>query len=319
VTEKTKNSIDLVLEDSKTNNSEVTAILSQAKTSSNEVLQLLERTKTDSAHTAEIARTADEKDQRVDEYQGELKLLTEKYNDLNERLEKLLPAATGVGLAKSFNTRRVSLNPKIRNYLILFIFSILGFIGFGVWALLYKENPSLDDFFRFAVERSPIVVGLVILEEFSRRQFSSTVKLEEDYAYKETISIAFDGYKKAMVEIDASGSTTLAHALGNNVLGVLNQRPGRLIEEHSGYLFPINKAFEDIASGSDASKTKVLSELFSLAGKVVSGTFIKSTIILIAVLSIGIFFGYYIGDKRNNLNKDLQNIEQPNKPSLVTP
>ena len=46
-----------------------------------------------------------------------------------------------------------------------------------------------------------VLAGLVLLEEFSRRNFNITSRLEEAYAYKEVISRSYLGYKKQMENI----------------------------------------------------------------------------------------------------------------------
>ena len=49
--------------------------------------------------------------------------------------------------------------------------------------------------------RMIIIAGLVLLEEFSRRNFNISSRLEEAYAYKEVISRSYLGYKKQMEDI----------------------------------------------------------------------------------------------------------------------
>ena len=142
---------------------------------------------TDSALTAEIARIADEKDTRVEEYETQLKELNDKFTELESNIQDLLPAATGVGLAKSFNTRRKSLEKSVRNYLILYIISIIGFLILGATALASDSINSLSDFITFTLERSPIIAGLILIEELARRQFRSAVRLEEDYADRKSV------------------------------------------------------------------------------------------------------------------------------------
>lgn len=295
------------LESSKKSTTEISNFLSQSKTASTETLQLVERIKTDSAKTAEIARTADEKDKRVNEYETQLSELISKYSELNQKLEDLLPAATGIGLAKSFNARKKSLGPQMLGYFVLLIFSIVGFIWFGAWALFVEDIKNIDDFIRFAFERSPLIAGLIFLEEFSRRQFKAVARLEEDYAYKETISIAFDGYVKAMGHLDKAASGTLAHDLGKNILDILNQRPGRLMETERDNPIPLEKILEDmISTEKQESKTKVFADVFQSATKNIKVSLLRSTGIIIIVLLVGFYIGQNFGSKNSNLETNIK-------------
>ena len=218
------------LQETKNNLDQVKALLVQAKTNQQELQALLEQSKTNSAKTAEIARTADEKDDRVKEYEDQLEKLQIDYDDIKEKINNLLPGATSAGLAKAFNIRKTALGPTRWVAIVIFCTSVVGFIIFGLWAILGEGIKDWSDFMIFTIERSPIILGLIILEEFSRRLFNNTLKLEEDYAYKETLSMAFDGYQKAMTEVQTGAKDTLAHILSMNVLDALKDRPGRLLE-----------------------------------------------------------------------------------------
>lgn len=304
---------------SKTNTDEISAILSQAKTASSEILQLVEKIRTDSAQTAEIARTADEKDERVKEYEEQLSDLIDKYDELNTKLNDLLPAATGVGLAKSFNARKKDLQPQINRYFLIYILSIIGLIALGIWALISAEIKSISDFVKFALERSPIIVGLILLEEFSRRQFRGLVRLEEDYAYKETLSIAFDGYKKALEEVDGKEGDNLAKALGVNVLGALNQRPGRLIEIEKEQSVPIDVFLKELSSGGDSGNSlKNISNVISVFTSSIKYRFTKLALLILLIFIAGIGIGIYLAGSSSsyslNVNSSVNaDNKDPNK------
>jgi len=300
----------------KTALNEIDAALTQVKTSRDEVLTYLEKTKTDSALTAEIARTADEKDTRVEEYETELKELHEKFTELESNIKKLLPAATGVGLAKSFNTRRKTLEKSVQNYLKLYILSIVGFIVLGAFALTSDSINSLSDFLTFTLERSPIIVGLILIEELSRRQFRSAVRLEEDYAYKETISIAYEGYKNAMQDVDDASTDSLATTLGKNVLSILNQRPGELIDIEKENKIPSDQLLNILMSGGqNEQRVNAFSDLL----KNLKTNWLKTSSIILITLVIGGIIGFYLSSYNStnvdvNMQLNSTNTKQVTKP-----
>lgn len=287
-----------ILEQIKKSSGEVPPILEQVKTSRGEVLGLLEIVKTDSAKTAEIARIANEKDQRVAEYEKQLAELAEKYRELDKQLHELLPAATGVGLAKSFHERKASLRRPITIYFVIFLLSVIGFIALGVNGLFVEKVQNLQDFFRFVLERSPIIVGLILLEEFSRRQFAATVKLEEDYAFKETLSIAFDGYKKAMLEVQGTPAESLTALFSKSVIDTLRERPGRLLEVDEKHILPLMDFLERAAGASGKDEAaKVIPDVFRTARSALQIAWMKRAATVILILLLGLGLGYYFATK----------------------
>ena len=269
----------------------------QIKATRDEALKLLTQIKTDAAKTAEIARIADEKDKRVDTYEKQLGELSSKCDELRGQIVDLLPEATGVGLAKSFNTRKIALGRPIRIYFWIFICSVLGFIGLGMYGIFVAKIDTLEEFFKFLLERAPIVIGLILLEEFSRRQYSSTTKLEEDYAYKETISIAFDGYKKAMESLTPGASESLAVTFSKTVIDTLRERPGRLLERDETPLVSLGSLLEASPSVANAVPGGDPQKLLGTAKQAVNAVWLKGIAIVLAVLLGGAGIGYFFGAK----------------------
>jgi DNA repair exonuclease SbcCD ATPase subunit len=281
------------------------AALAQVKANQAEILQLSQTSKTHVAEIAEIARIADEKDERVKEYEKQLETKIQEADAIYEKLEKLLPGATSVGLSKSFNKRKAALDERMKWAQVSFFTSIVGFIGLGIWALKGGAIVSWSDFTLFAIERSPIIAALVLLEEFSRRMYNNSLKLEEDYAFKESLSMAFDGYRKAMAEVQRSGGKeTLPHQLSSNVIAVLSERPGRLIthtekskespEALKVILAPdINAGTETPNETNTNTPTLKTAQLIqAVLGKSQQGTAIK--VFVLVLISIG--FGYLLSN-----------------------
>lgn len=277
---------------------QINAILPQVKTASDDVKAYTEKAQTDSAQLAELARIADEKDKRVTAYEKQLSELNKEFEEFNEKLKNLLPAATGVGLAKSFNDRKVALRYTMFGYLALFLLVICGFIGVGIWAL-NADIKTFREFSLFVLERTPIIAGLILLEEFSRRQFAASVKLEEDYAYKESISIAFDGFKNAMTDIDITGKETLANTFSSQVIRTLGERPGRLMEVPDAN----SKITEDalLALTPESNQPASISGLIKDVRANVKKTGFTIGVIILITLGIGCAAGYYFSVTHQNI------------------
>lgn len=298
----------------KKNDAEIQAILGQVTTSRDAILNLHDKAKTDSKNIERLSSTADATDARVTEYEEQLAQLQEQYKEINDRIEKLLPGATSVGLAKAFNERKQSLKPQIAWGRSLFLGAIFGFMALGFYGLGIEKITSLSQFFIFVFERSPIIAGLILLEEFGRRLYNHTLRLEEDYAYKETMSLSFDGYKKAMADIDNNeprqkevGLQTLTKTLSSNVLGTLNERPGRIYEEKEKgvnidtVIKTLNPAVNEVAGN-------VFFKLYGDLKRNLRGSALKALAVIVLVAAFGIGFGYYFGQTKVNNLPDNINI-----------
>jgi len=274
---------------------QVNALLAQGKTNQKELLGLLEQSKTNSAKTAEIARTADEKDTRVEEYEAQLTKLQDEYEAIKKKIDDLLPGATSAGLAKAFNIRKKALGPTRLTAMVIFCCSVLGFIGIGLWAILGEGIREWGDFMIFTIERSPIILGLIVLEEFSRRLFNNTMKLEEDYAYKETLSMAFDGYQKAMTEVQTGAKDTLAHVLSKNVLDALKERPGRLLDhkDGDGDQPPLQALLAQEGAGAAGPSVGLIGKVYEDLKATLKGSIIRVIIITAVAIAIGFAIGKY--------------------------
>lgn len=291
----TKTEATATLQSTKQVLDQVNALLAQAKTNQQELQTLLEQSKTNSAKTAEIARTADEKETRVVQYEGQLQKLQEEYESIRKKIDDLLPGATSAGLAKAFNIRKKALGPTRLTAIVIFCISVLGFIGLGLWAIIGEGIKDWSEFMIFTIERSPIILGLIVLEEFSRRLFNNTLKLEEDYAYKETLSMAFDGYQKAMTEVQAGAKETLAHTLSKNVLDALKERPGRLLEhqEDDSGGPPLKALLAQQAAGGADAGIGLIGKVYEDLKATMRGSIIRVIIIIAVAIAIGFAVGKY--------------------------
>ncbi len=77
--------------------------------------------------------------------------------------------------------------------------SALGLVAFGVISLFFNDKLGLTSSLS---ARFVVVGGLVVLEEFSRRNFNVSSRLAEAYAYKEALAKSYTGYKTELQDIN---------------------------------------------------------------------------------------------------------------------
>lgn len=126
----------------------------------------------------------------------------EKYSTLSTKIEGLLPGATSTGLAKSYHDQKESYkNPNI-----IWSFVFTGtMIGMVIYAILtLSKSPDLSTAFMNILTRSPFFIPTIWLALFASKQQSQNRRLEQEYAYKESLSKSYDGYKREIEKLPAS-------------------------------------------------------------------------------------------------------------------
>lgn len=157
--------------------------------------------------------------------------------ELREKIIGLLPGATSAGLAHAFNDQRGRLVVRQRVWGGAFIAAIAILTIFGIWYLAsYAGEPSsVLDVFAYMSHRLPFAAPLVWLGWYSARQYNLAARLHEEYAFKETVSRAFEGYKGQMAALSEGhqgeeGDVSPMLTLCNNVLSIISADPGRIYE-----------------------------------------------------------------------------------------
>lgn len=175
------------------------------------IFDLKSQASTDASTLAQYCKEIEEQKKEIAFLQqGFAQSYAEKENEINsllKQIEKLLPGATSAGLASAFAKRRWSKFWAKILWGLLMVVSIALILCFGLmllfpnmlshWGIVINSIPGGTTLYG----RMIILAGLVLLEEFSRRNFNISSRLEEAYAYKEVISRSYLGYKKQMEDI----------------------------------------------------------------------------------------------------------------------
>jgi hypothetical protein len=211
----------------------------------------------DGAHTA-----AAEREKKLEE-------MNTKFNETLKKVESLLPGATSAGLASAFREQKLRFSRPMRLWIItlgtaLFLIFCAGLIGFDA------SLDSWDLILRHLVQRLPLVGPLVWVAIYAGRNFMHSQRLHEEYAYKEAISTAFEGYKREFSEVDFAGSADYPPplvVLCNNVLQTLAQRPGRIYEEAQEDITPFAPLAKVVAPFVEGIPKALEASLPKIVGK----------------------------------------------------
>lgn len=192
------------------------------------------------ASMSEARTTANAANERLVAYEQEIKRLTDAFNGMQVKLEGLLPHATSAGLASAFHIQKARFSKSQPYWLGLFVVAIVSLLTAAAWGIP-TTSETWDGIFRHFVNRLPLVAPLVWLAIYSGHHYNMALRMEEDYAFKEAVSTAFEGYKREMLAIPPSEGNPVSPLviLCENVLRALAERPGRIYDGRNDVVTPL--------------------------------------------------------------------------------
>ncbi len=154
----------------------------------------------------------------------ELEKYQEKYNNLFEKINSLLPGATSAGLAKVFKDKVVEfakVERKWSNWFLWIAILLTAYLGF--YTFVQEPAGSFSESFLRITHKSPFLIFAVWLLVFIGNRRAESKKLEESYKHKEVMARAFVGYKEHIEELeDESTDKILLTEHMKNLLNAVN-------------------------------------------------------------------------------------------------
>lgn len=203
--------------------------------------------------------------ERFDQFEGEIDDKRKSFLEIHQKIENLLPGATSASLASAFRDQRSRFRTSQYIWLVTFLVAIglllwtglhsLPISDLGDYALSAKlaaqvaqpgtaPAPSVaasikaetretwESLARHFVSRLPLVLPLIWLGIYAGRNYMLAIRGEEEYAFKEAVSTAFEGYKREISTL-ANVPASITHPIVSfceNFLKALTRRPGRIYE-----------------------------------------------------------------------------------------
>ncbi len=220
-----------------------------------------------------------------------------RLKDLTNQINDLLPGATSVALASAFDSRKKAVEKFKWVWATLLILSSLSIVCFGCWFL---SKPTLPDTVSSLPIRLVIIAGLVLIEEFARRNFNVATRLAESYAYKEAISKSYLGFKTEMTgvvmpEMEPGNQTQCVSVLVKTFLDKLGEEPGKRVFDKEKRTFGLLNTIAQL-SAKDSQEGESIEKAKIVANAVSAFTRISwPLVVLISILAItGCFIAYII-------------------------
>ena len=171
----------------------------------------------------------------IEKLQEELKVVSEEAQKVLEKCESAYSAATSVGLAAAFyiRSRNLSISMWVRVISLIGSLATGGYFGsvqlqklLGLMAQRDISNLSMSINFIMAI----LSIGAPVwFSWLATKQIGQRFKLSEDYAFKASVSTAYEGFRREAARVD----TEMEAKLLSSALTRLDELPLRLVEAES--------------------------------------------------------------------------------------
>ncbi len=196
--------------------------------------------------SADLLKLAQQLISKLQSGEASLEKLRAATDKQSETIAALLPKGASAGLACAFSRRGSELERTKWIWFTAFIASICLLAGLAAF-VLNSAPPTAHELWERLLPRIPIAAPLIWLGWFSAVQYGNTIRVQEDYAFKEATSNAFAGYRDHMEhlkDVDAGEGATALELLSLRTIEVLAREPLRIYQRSHRDVSPALEVLE---------------------------------------------------------------------------
>jgi hypothetical protein len=222
---------------------------------------------------AEIQKRNAELASKLEERSNELGKLEQESQKQSELITSILPQAASAGLASSFAGRVRQLEWTKWMWMGIFVLTILSLAVFA-WQIVKIPQANTEQVWSHVLHRLPLASPVIWLAWFSAIQYGNTLRVQEDYAFKEATSKAFEGYRRHMehlTSVDLKEGNTAMTMLSAKTIDILGHEPLRILAKSERDASPTHALAELLTVKAAAAKTHLLQEIEDRAKANISG------------------------------------------------
>lgn len=169
---------------------------------------------------------------------------TELLAKANEQLTKALQDINRQGLAGAFDGQAKDVSGERTKWVLAFGVAILWLIYVAYQIIDTASGNRSTPFDPMNILRGlPLAAPGIWLGWFSARQIGNLARVQQDYAYKASTAVAFEGYKK---EVASANDQALSKQLLETAVRNFGDNPVRLHERSSDHGHPLEALLEKI-------------------------------------------------------------------------
>ncbi|EKT3957826.1 hypothetical protein JE957_001646 [Flavobacterium psychrophilum] len=179
----------------------------------------------------------------------------EKYNNLNKKIENLLPNALTAGLSYAFSDKKNEEVKSYDNHKKQFSNGIMSMIGvslipFAISVYFIVKGVDINTVInrvpRLVLAILPLYIPVLWLSISSSKKMNLSKRLIEEYSHKEVLSKTFEGLSSQIEGLGEENiSSNLKITLLQNFLHMYSENPGKLISNYDTSDHPIMELLEN--------------------------------------------------------------------------
>lgn len=247
-----------------------TATLKEITATQTKANETLESITEDEAATTKLKEDAAEIEKRnaslakkLEEQAATLTKLQSSTDEQSKLITALLPKGASAGLASSFGARVGQLEAAKWMWMGIFIGTVL-MLALFAWQIVQIPQANTEQIWTHVLHRLPLASPLIWLGWFSAIQYGNTLRVQEDYAFKEATSKAFEGYRSHMehlASVDLKEGNTAMTMLAAKTIDILSHEPLRILAKSERDVSPTHALAELLSAKAAAVKTHLFQEI----------------------------------------------------------
>ena len=149
-----------------------------------------------------LANTAEQAKPKIEQYHKEIETTIKLFKKQKEEIQEIIEDANRASMAGSFKTQSDDINRKMKWADGFLIGSLLATAGISYWGFYTSFNAENLFLWGQFVAKATISLPLLIVAWIKAKERAYLFRMREDYAYKYSSAMAFEGYKKQIQEQD---------------------------------------------------------------------------------------------------------------------
>ncbi len=234
-------------------------------TTKNEAQKILDTVKANNDALQKLTESLEEElnknkllQENLENQRSELRRLQVDCREQKDLITNLLPDAASAGLAASFASRVKQLEKSKWFWMWGFIVSIIGLIVVGYFIYTRLQLPY-SDYWQIVLQKIPFTAPFIWLGWFSAIQYGNTIRVQEDYSFKEATSKAFVGYKDHMEhlsDINIEDTKSAMKILATKTIDILSREPLRIYQKAEHDATPFKSIFNKTNKVNQSEKAE---------------------------------------------------------------
>jgi uncharacterized protein YoxC len=154
------------------------------------------------------------------------------FETLSTKIEGLLPGATSAGLAQSYFEQKKSYKTPNIIWSAVFTLTMIGMVYYAIKTV--NDSADIGNAFMNILSRAPFFIPTIWLALFASKQQSQNRRLEQEYAYKESLAKSYDGYKREIEKLpDSEEKNEIMEKLIRSMVDAAGFNPSSTLEKVS--------------------------------------------------------------------------------------